>query len=68
MLKRIVLAPTVAVGAVLFAMICVPGAEAVRNISSCGTLDVAGETYNLTSDIAAGPGNCLVVANNRIRI
>lgn len=68
MLKRIVLASTVAMGAVLFAIICAPGAEAARNISSCGTLDVAGETYNLTSDIAAGPGNCLVVANNRIRI
>ena len=68
MLKRIVLAPSVGVGAMLLGMIWAPGAEAARNISSCGTLDVAGETYNLASDIVAGPGNCLVVANNRIRI
>ena len=55
------------IAAVLFTIVWAGGADAVVSISACGTLSVR-ETYNLTADLHAMGGDCLVVANNGIVI
>src|SRR5262245_64470345 len=68
MTKRLVLFPAAILWAFVHAMLWPPSAEASRSVSACGTLDVLGETYNLTADISAGAGDCLVVANHHIKV
>jgi parallel beta-helix repeat protein len=54
--------------AALVAMTWVSGAAAVVTIAACGTLSTFGQAYNVTADLHASGGDCLVVANNRITI
>jgi len=44
------------------------GADAVVNVTACGTLGEFRQTYNVTTDLHADGGDCLVVANNGITI
>ena len=57
-----------AVLAALVAMTWVSSAHAVVSITACDTLSTFGQTYNVTADLHASGGDCLVVANNRITI
>jgi parallel beta-helix repeat protein len=54
--------------AALVAMTWVSGAAAVVTIAACDTLSTFGQTYNVTADLHADGGDCLVVGNNRITI
>ena len=68
MSMRFVRGMTGAVLAALATMTWVSGAAAVVPLAACGTLNQANETYNVTADLHASGGDCLVVAANRITI
>ena len=54
--------------AALLAIVWVGSAAAVIPLAACGVLSQTGETYNVTADLHASGGDCLVVAANRITI
>ena len=54
--------------AALIAITWVGSAAAVIPLAACGVLDQTGETYNVTADLHASGGDCLVVGANRITI
>lgn len=57
-----------AVLAALVTMTWVSGAAAAVPLAACGTLDQFNQTYNVTADLHASGGDCLVVSANRITI
>ena len=65
--KRLVRRHIGALLAALVTMTWVSGAAAVP-LSACGVLDTSGQTYDVTADLHASGGDCLVVAANRITI
>jgi parallel beta-helix repeat protein len=54
--------------AALATMTWVSGAAAVIPLAACGILNQTSQTYNVTADLHASGGDCLVVAANRITI
>jgi parallel beta-helix repeat protein len=68
MSMRFVRGPAGAVLAALVTMAWVSGAAAAVPLAACGTLDQFNQTYNLTADLHASGGDCLVVAADRITI
>lgn len=66
--KRIVRDLACAIVAALATVVWVGGAGAVVPLAACGVLNTFGQTYNVTADLHASGGDCLVVANNRITI
>src|SRR5262245_10448344 len=59
---------SVVLAAALITMAWVGSAAAIVPVSVCGTLSDFGQTYNLTGDLHACGGDCLVVASNSITI